>query len=304
MPSKAPKTTSANVLVADQLHRQAQELEQVFDSHVLTWSGPIQAPADLWIRQAVEHRIRQRPRNRRLAFVLNTPGGYIETAERISNTLRQHYKWVAFMVPDAAMSAGTVLAMSGDEIWMDYFSILGPIDPQVERVRPDGSRGLVPALGYLIKYKQLIEKSAQGQLTTGEAAILVQNFDAAELYHYEQQRQLSITLLKEWLVKYKFKNWKTTATHHKTVTPAMRRQRAEEIGNGLNNPDLWHSHSRGISAQVLRRRLKLRIEDTTADQKIHVALENYYGLLTNYLSTAGFLGALHTADLLLPWSLA
>ena len=187
---------------------------------------------------------------------------------------------------------------------MDYFSILGPIDPQVERVRPDGSRGLIPALGYLVKYKELIEKSGKGQLTTGEAAILVQNFDAAELYHYEQQRQLSIALLKEWLVKHKFKNWKTTATRRVKVTPAMRQQRAEEIGNALNNPDLWHSHGRGISAQTLRRRLKLRIQDIGSDPKIRVALESYYGLLTNYLSTVGFLGALHTADLLLPWSLA
>ena len=37
---------------------------------------------------------------------------------------------------------------------MDYYSVLGPIDPQVNR-----GEGLVPALGYLKKYDELIEKS-------------------------------------------------------------------------------------------------------------------------------------------------
>jgi len=34
--------------------------------------------------------------------------------------------------------------------------------------------------------------------------ILIQGFDQGELYYYEQARELSIALLKEWLVKYKF----------------------------------------------------------------------------------------------------
>lgn len=51
------------------------------------------------------------------------------------------------------MSAGTVLVMSGNKIYMNYFSVLGPIDPQIER--PGGT--MVPGLGYLIKYDRLIE---------------------------------------------------------------------------------------------------------------------------------------------------
>jgi len=91
------------------------------------------------------------------------------------------------MIPDMAMSAGTVLVMSGDEIWRNYFSRLGPIDPQVER--HGGRRGLIPALGYLEKYKEFVEKSRNGQLTAVEGAYFVQNFDAAELFSYEQSRR-------------------------------------------------------------------------------------------------------------------
>ena len=112
------------------------------------------------------------------------------------------------MVPDYAMSAGTVLVMSGDEIWMDYFSTLGPIDPQLER--RDGREGFIPALGYLEKYNDFVEKSRRGTLTSAEAAYFIQNFDAGDLYSYEQAKKLSIDLLKKWLARYKFKNWKRT----------------------------------------------------------------------------------------------
>ncbi len=115
------------------------------------------------------------------------------------------------------MSAGTVLVMSGDSIYMDYSSALGPIDPQIQRA---GGNALVPALGYLEQYDRLIKKSANGTLTSAELAYLIDKFDPAELYYYEQARELSIALLKEWLVKYKFKNWTTTQTKEKARNPA------------------------------------------------------------------------------------
>src|SRR4029078_10078292 len=122
--------------------------------------------------------------------------------QRIVDTLRHHYSIVDFVIPNYAMSAGTVLALSGDAIHMDYYSILGPIDPQLRR---SGSQRMVPALGYLVQYERLIAKSRKGELSTAELAFLLQKFDLAELYEYEQARNLSITLLREWLAKYKFK---------------------------------------------------------------------------------------------------
>lgn len=188
--------------------------------------------------------------------------------------------------------------MSGDEIWMNYFSTLGPIDPQVER--RDGREGLIPALGYLVKYRELVEKSKNGTLTSAEAAFFVQNFDAAELFSYEQATKLSVELLKAWLVKYKFKNWKRTKTNRRRVTAKMRKQRALEIGNKLCDTDKWYCHGRGISMQVLKRDLNLRIEDIDEKPEIKVALDNYYELLENYLGTIRAKGALHTLDLLVP----
>lgn len=157
--------------------------------------------------------------------------------------------------------------------------MLGPIDPQV--VRGDGLMP-VPALGYLEQYERLVDKSANGELTSVEAAYLISNFDAAELYRFEQERELSIALLEDWLVKFKFKNWKVTEGKKKKVTAAMRRKRAKEIGEKLNETDHWHSHSRGIPMDVLRRDLKLLIEDFGSDPKLASPIHDYYRLLKDY----------------------
>ena len=62
--------------------------------------------------------------------MLETNGGYMETAERLVSVMRSHYERVSFVIPNYAYSAGTILALSGDSIYLDYFSVLGPIDPQ------------------------------------------------------------------------------------------------------------------------------------------------------------------------------
>jgi|SRR5579863_3943812 len=219
------------------------------------------------------------PKRRKLAFILETSGGYIEIVQRIVDTLRHHYEHVDFIVPNFAMSAGTVLVMSGDSIYMDYYSTLGPIDPQVAR----SGRGMVPALGYLEQYGRLIKKAQRGAISTAEISYLIHHFDPAELYNYEQARELSISLLKEWLVRYKFKNWRKTATRGIDVTPRMREKRADEIAKMLNNIKHWHSHGRGISLEVVRRELRLQVEDFGEIEELGSKIRAYYKLLQGYM---------------------
>ncbi|MDQ7841185.1 MAG: serine dehydrogenasease [bacterium] len=279
--------TSSNKIIEQQLDSRVDALERVLGTDVLAFSGLILARSDDLVREAVETRDNKKTK---LVVVLETAGGYIEVAERIANTLRRHYQYVDFIIPNAAMSAGTVLAMSGDAIHMDYYSVLGPIDPQIER---PGSPGFVPALGYLIQFERLVEKSNRGTLTTAELAYLVQRFDPGELYLFEQERELSISLLKEWLVKYKFKNWSITQTQQKSVTPEMKMDRAAEIALRLNNTERWHSHSRGIPMEVLRRDLKLQIEDFGESEPLNKAVREYHKLLTDYMMRIGATWAIH-----------
>ena len=104
------------------------------------------------------------------------------------------------------MSAGTIFCMSGDKIYMDYSSSLGPIDPQVWN-----GKQWVPALGYLDKVEELLEKDRKGALTKAGFLIL-QSQDLAMLSRCEQAKALTITLLKKWLVDHKFKDWATHQT--------------------------------------------------------------------------------------------
>jgi Serine dehydrogenase proteinase len=232
-------------------------------------------PADDEIKDAIEA---IKPKRRALLVLLETSGGYITVVERIAQILRHHYRRVDFCIPTFAMSAGTVLAMSGDAILMDYASTLGPIDPQVM----GKSHMFVPALGYLAQYERLVKKSEEGTLTTAELAYLVQNFDPAELYRYEQERELSIALLEKWLATYKFKNWKETEDTRTKVTRKMRMDRAREIATKLNDISIWHSHGRGIPMEVLRRDLKLLIDDFGEDPALAELIHDYFRLLQDY----------------------
>jgi ClpP class serine protease len=284
-----PSSINANLTVENLLKEYLEKLEQELQADVLVYIGPITYGVDSELRNAIE--LRQK-RRKKLAVILETEGGYIEVAERLANLFRHYYsKSVEFIVPNFAMSAGTVLVMSGDSIYMDYFSVLGPIDPQVEQ-----EGGFIPALGYLEKYDELIEKSKKGNLTQAELHFLIAKFDPAMLHKYEQAKELSISLLKEWLVKYKFKNWKITKTRKMTVTPQMRKERAEEIGEKLNKTKIWHTHSKCISMQTLRRYLKLEIEDIEEMPTVNKYLKEYYQLLTDYMAKRELLGLVHVRE--------
>jgi serine dehydrogenase proteinase len=285
MPDYSAVAVSSNAYMEQELRMRASTLATHLDADVLAYIGPIYSPFDGEIRDilnAVD------PKRKRLCVVLETEGGSIETTERIANTFRHFYKDVWFIVPNYAMSAGTVLVMSGDRIWMDYYAILGPIDPQIET-----GGGIVPALGYLAKYQELIRKSAKGKLTTAELTWFIERFDPAELYAYEQARDLSVDLLQEWLVKYKFKDWKKTQTSKRTVTAAMRKSRAKAIAKALNNTDRWKSHGRGLSMEVIHKELDLTIDDFAADPKGRDHIYGYYRLLKDYMERRGHILTLH-----------
>ena len=197
--------------------------------------------------------------------------------------LRQHYQIVDFVIPNHAYSAGTVFALSGDAIYMDYYSRLGPIDPQVESMRGR----TVSALGYIEKYNSLVEKAANGDITDAEIQLLIMGFDQAELYSYEQARDSSVASLEEWLVKYKFKNWDRTATQGIKVTEEMKKERAKKIGSDSNDTERWHSHGFGISMEVLRNDLNLQIDDFGGDADKSSSIKAYHELLSDYMEKRG-----------------
>lgn len=279
---------SANKYIEDKLQNCNHELGDHLGSDVLFIKSLVMMGLDDGIRREIEGLPK---RKKKLTVVLETTGGYVEVTERIVDVFRKHYKIVDFVVPNYAYSAGTILCMSGDNIFMDYFSVLGPIDPQVE-----GQNGnFVPATGYLEKYDELVEKSRDGTITSAEVNYMIAKFDAAELYAIDQARKQSVTLIKKWLVKYKFKDWKKTKTNSMLVTKKMKEERAEKIADTLNNTKIWHSHGRGIPMATLKSaRIKLLVEDFGKDKALNKLVKDYYDLAIDYSSKSRIRCFLHS----------
>ena len=134
----------ANKVIEQQLDAHLAEIEAETGGDALAFNGPLFDGMEDFVRDAVEKRKTESQRDK-ISVLLETGGGSIDVAQRVADTLRHHYKVLDFIVPNYAMSAGTVLVMSGDAIWMDYYSVLGPIDPQVRTKRPVGSCTRIPA---------------------------------------------------------------------------------------------------------------------------------------------------------------
>lgn len=61
--------------------------------------------------------LREHP-HKKLDFYIETPGGSGESAEEIAKFLRKKYDEVNFVIAGEAKSAGTILVLSGDDIFM------------------------------------------------------------------------------------------------------------------------------------------------------------------------------------------
>ena len=250
-------------------------VEDRLAADAVAFIGPIMPGHEQQLRRALDSL--GPDRRAALAVILDTPGGIVEVVERVVTTIRFMYSSVTVIVPDQAMSAGTIFALSADRIMMDHLSCLGPIDPQIEK---DGR--LVPALSYLNQFERLNQKAQGGVLTTAEYALL-DKLDLGELYQFEQARALSNELLIKWLSTYKFKDWKKTETRGLEVTLNMKEERARAIATLLNNPERWHSHGRAIDRKTLREEVDLKIDDLETDQVLYAHVRDYFGLLNDYM---------------------
>lgn len=75
--------------------------------------------------------IRMTPPEMPIDIILHTPGGLVLAADQIAEALSRREGRVTAMVPHYAMSGGTLIALSTDEILMASSAVLGPVDPQL-----------------------------------------------------------------------------------------------------------------------------------------------------------------------------
>lgn len=133
-----------------------------------------------------------------LDLILHTPGGVPTAAEAIVKYLRtMFHNDIRAIVPQLAMSAGTMIACSANKIIMGKQSSLGPIDPQFNGI---------PAYNIVSEFeeakKDLITKKENFEYWR----ILLGKYPAAFVKQANDAIALSDALLREWLKTGMFKD--------------------------------------------------------------------------------------------------
>ncbi|WP_370053677.1 hypothetical protein [Neptunomonas sp.] len=139
-------------------------------------------------------------RNIGLDLVLHTPGGNIAATESIVNYLRQMFGTdIRAIIPQIAMSAGTMIACSCKEIIMGKQSNLGPIDPQF---------GGLPAHGVLEEFNKAILSVKTEPASIPLWQSIVGKYHPTFLTECEHAIALSSEVVNEWLKSSMFKDEK------------------------------------------------------------------------------------------------
>lgn len=252
-------------LVKESLDEKLTCIETLLNSDVVSFYGPVHDPVVDNFHNAIRNISDRKPR---LSILVTTGGGSAESVERLVNVSRYYYQEIDFIVHDVAFSAGTIFCMSGNQIYMNCMSCLGPIDPQVLR-----DKIWVPALGYIDKLHELIEIAKIRPLTDAELS-LMGNVDMAFIRHCEEAAELAKDLVRSWLEKYAFKG--------KNIQNVS--QLAGHIASELSSHKKWHSHGRSIGlSEIQKLAPDINIIDYT-NLQLFTTIESYHKLVQDYIN--------------------
>lgn len=69
--------------------------------------------------------------SKEIHLILNTTGGPISCAEKIVSAILKSGRHLKVFIRNSAMSAGTIIALCADELYIQEYSSMGRVDPQV-----------------------------------------------------------------------------------------------------------------------------------------------------------------------------
>ncbi|MFH1509536.1 MAG: ATP-dependent Clp protease proteolytic subunit [Candidatus Nealsonbacteria bacterium] len=212
-------------------------------------------------------------KGKKIDLIIETPGGSGEVAEDIVKLLHNKYDEVGIIIPGWAKSAGTIIAMSGNEILMGSISALGPIDAQLTwQGKHFSAHALLEGLK---KIKKEIEET--GTLNKAYIPIL-QGISPGEIESAQNALSFAEELVKKWLIEYKFKQWDIHSGNKKPVTIEEKEERAKEIAKKLCDHGYWKTHARSIKIKDFEE-MKVKITDYAQNQPLNEAVTRYYTLL-------------------------
>lgn len=165
-----------------------------------------------------------------LDLILQTPGGDIGATESLVDYLRQKFDTdIRVIVPQLAMSGGTMIACAAKEILMGRQSSLGPIDPQLNGI---------PANGILDEFKQAHEEISKDKNKIPVWQPIIAKYSPALIGECKKAVDWSIELAKGYLETGMFKG------------DPQAKQKAEKIVDILSSHDLTKSHGRHLPTKT------------------------------------------------------
>ena len=182
-----------------------------------------------------------------LDLILHTPGGDVAATEAIGNYLMEIFEGdIRVIVPQMAMSGGTMLSCISKEIIMGKHSSIGPIDPQL--------RG-IPCYGVIQEFEMAKEDIAKNRDNILMWQHIINKYSPAFIVQCYKAIELSEQLVKEWLNKGKmFADQEDKASL------------IEKLLTFLNNNEHTKMHSRHINNKKAKE-IGLKITDLESNNE-------------------------------------
>ena len=186
-----------------------------------------------------------------LDLVLHTPGGETAATESLVDYLREMFDGnIRAIVPQIAMSGGTMISCACMSIVMGKQSSLGPVDPQFNGI---------PAHGVLEEFKKAHEEILHDPSRIPLWQPIIAKYSPAFIGECQKAVSWSETLVREWLASGMLKD------------DEKRDEKIERIVEELTNHALTLSHARHLSPATCSD-MGLKIEPLEADPALQDAV--------------------------------
>ena len=167
-----------------------------------------------------------------LDLILHTPGGAISATESIVYYLKKIFgKDIRVFVPQIAMSAGTMIALSSKEIVLGKQSNLGPIDPQF---------GGMSCAGVIEEFEEALREVSKNPSAAKVWGLIIQKYHPTFIGDCRKAISWSESIVKRWLMDNMFSD-----LPDKDV-------KAQKVIDTLSSHDKTFSHSRHIHIDELK----------------------------------------------------
>jgi hypothetical protein len=179
-----------------------------------------------------------------LDIILHTPGGISEAVEGIVKVIRPKFDPVRFIIPHYAKSAGTILALSGNEILMHPNGELGPIDPQMIVGNMIASADAIISQFQQIRDEILGNPDRQIPANPQKISLwgpILATMGPALLIQCENAKQFGQRLVIEFMTRYMF------------AEDPEAQAKAQRIADDLSNYSRWLSHGKKVDLSELQR---------------------------------------------------